>query len=128
MTTLTRRLFMLGAAVLLFVGVYQVAQAAYIHVKAQFAQFLLRKSWERTMAGAKAVKPWPWADTWPVARLEVPRLGVDQLVLADASGEAMAFGPGHLSNTAAPGAPGNTMPTGHRGYALSLPSASALGR
>jgi hypothetical protein len=22
---------------------------------------------------------WPWADTWPVARLVVPRLGVDQM-------------------------------------------------
>lgn len=42
------------------------------------------------------MKPWPWADSWPIGRLRQPRLGVDLIVLEGASGEALAFGPGRL--------------------------------
>ncbi len=42
------------------------------------------------------VKPWPWADTHPVARLIAPAQDADVLVLAGASGRTLAFGPGHL--------------------------------
>jgi sortase A len=102
------------AGLLILAGLWQIAQGAYIHAKAQYAQFLMRKSWDRTIAGAKQVKPWPWADTWPVARLEVPRLGIDQFVLAGASGRTLAFGPGHLSGSPLPGERGNTVFSGHR--------------
>ncbi len=68
----------------------------------------------QSLAGAKEVKPWPWADTWPVGRLEMFRLGVDQFVLAGASGRTLAFGPGHLTGTALPGDSGNTVLSGHR--------------
>lgn len=95
-------------------GLWYFGQGAYIYAKAELAQHLMRKSWEKTLAGAKQVKPWPWADTWPVARLEVPRLGVDQFVLAGASGRTLAFGPGHLSGSPLPGENGNTVFSGHR--------------
>jgi sortase A len=49
-----------------------------------------------------------------VARLRVLRLGVDEIVLAGGHGQAMAFGPGHLSRTAAPGQEGNVVLAGHR--------------
>jgi len=35
-------------------------------------------------------------------------------VLAGASGEALAFGPGHLSQSATPGSEGNSVIAGHR--------------
>ena len=78
------------------------------------AQQLLGRAWDRAQAGAADVRPWPWADTRPVARLTVPRLGVERLVLAGASGRVLAFGPGHHSGTAAPGEPGNMVISGHR--------------
>ena len=109
-----RNILMWIASLLMIAGLWQVSQSAYIYAKAQFAQYLLRKSWDKTVAGATAVKPWPWADTWPVARLEVPRLGIDQFVLDGASGRTLAFGPGHLSGTAGPGELGNTVFSGHR--------------
>ena len=114
MQTIKRNTLLWIAGLLMLAGVWQIAQGAYIHAKAQFAQFLMRKSWDKMLAGAKEVKPWPWADTWPVARLEVPRLGVDQFVLAGASGRTLAFGPGHLTGTALPGGSGNTVLSGHR--------------
>lgn len=108
-----RWLLILGTT-LLALGSWQFGQGVYIHAKALVAQALLRQAWDRTLAGEAHVKPWPWADTWPVARLVVPSLDVDQLVLAGANGRTIAFGPGHVFGTAAPGASGNSVIAGHR--------------
>jgi sortase A len=75
---------------------------------------LLHRAWDRTLAGEAQAKPWPWADTWPVARLKLPAVDADLIVLAGASGQALAFGPGHVSGTAAPGRPGLSIIGGHR--------------
>lgn len=101
-------------ALLLAVGAWQVGEGLWIHAKAWAAQALIARAWTRTVSGEAKVRPWPWADTWPVARLSVPRLGVERYVLAGAHGAALAFGPGHAEGTAAPGAPGNSMIGGHR--------------
>lgn len=77
-------------------GIWMLAEGGYIHAKARVAQILLKAAWTETLDGRQEVKPWPWADTWPVARLSVPRLGIHRIVLAGASGSALAFGPGHL--------------------------------
>ena len=95
-------------------GVWQIGLASYIHAKAILAQFLLETAWSETLKSHKEVKPWPWADTWPVSRLTVPRLGIDRIVLAGASGSSLAFGPGHLFGTARPGENGNVVIAGHR--------------
>ena len=50
-------------------GLWQLGTAGTIHAKAWFAQVLLTRAWADTLAGAAAVRPWPWADTHPVARL-----------------------------------------------------------
>ena len=91
-----------------------LAAGGKIYLKAQLAQLLLRRAWAETQATGRPVKPWSWADTWPVARLSVPRHDVDLIVLAGASGRTLAFGPGHVDGSAAPGTPGNTVVTGHR--------------
>ncbi len=95
-------------------GVLLLSQGGWIYLKARFAQVLLHRAWARTLAGERAVKPWPWADTWPVARLRVPAAGADAIVLAGASGRTLAFGPGHLDGSAAPGARGNCVFSAHR--------------
>lgn len=104
------------AALLIAISAVPFAGAGWIHAKAVLAQVLLERSWQARLNGAEegAAKPWPWADTAPVARLQVPRLGVDQIVLAGASGRSLAFGPGHLTGTALPGERGNSVITGHR--------------
>jgi sortase A len=102
------------AVTLLALGSWQFGTGIYIHAKALLAQALLRHAWDRTLAGETHVKAWPWADTWPVARLVVPSLDVDQLVLAGANGRTIAFGPGHVFATPAPGETGNSVIAGHR--------------
>ena len=76
----------LTAAVFLF-------DALWIPVKAELAQHLLERAWLRTLAGEPDAKPWPWADTHAVAILEVPRLGLREIVLEGSSGRNLAFGP-----------------------------------
>ena len=97
-----------------FCGLWFIGQGTYIHAKALLAQVLLEAAWLETRHGIKEVKPWPWADTWPVSRLSVPSLGVSRIVLAGASGQSLAFGPGHLFSSAEPGEQGNVIIAGHR--------------
>jgi sortase A len=104
----------LCAALLLLAAVGFTGQGLWIYAKATLAQILLRRAWAQTVSGAGAVRPWPWADTWPVARLSVPRLGIDLIVLSGASGRTMAFCPGHVDGTRFPGEAGNSAITGHR--------------
>ncbi|WP_428609786.1 class GN sortase [Sedimenticola sp.] len=96
------------------VGTWQIAEGGYIKAKAWLAQQLLQSAWDTTLTGGERTYPWPWADTWPVARLRVKRLGIDQIVLSGASGRNLAFGPGHIAGTAAPGESGNVVLSGHR--------------
>jgi sortase A len=88
--------------------------AGYIHAKACVAQMLLDRAWTRAQATGNAVKPWPWADTTPLAKLEVPRLDVSEIVLRGDSGRTLAFGPAWNEGTALPGARGTTVISGHR--------------
>lgn len=110
-----RSKLLVGAvAVLAVIGLWELGHGAWIHAKARLAQLLLQRAWERTLRGEAAAKPWPWADTWPVARLRVPAHGVDLIVLSGVSGRTLAFGPGHAPDSALPGEPGTEIVTGHR--------------
>lgn len=100
---------------LLFLAAFAFGiSAVWIPAKAELAQFLLRRCWAQTLDGKQHVKPWPWADTWPLARLRMEQHGVDLIVLAGASGRTLAFGPGHLDGTPRPGQGGNIVLSGHR--------------
>lgn len=110
------RQFLLRAAItgLLLTGAALGAQGGWIYGKAKLAQLLLEMSWRGALAGRGEVKPWPWADTHPIARLQLERDGSHIIVLAGASGRTMAFGPGHMDGTAMPGDRGNCVITAHR--------------
>jgi sortase A len=99
---------------LVLVGLWQTSSGVWIYVKAQLAQVLLQRAWAGTLAGQQDVKPWPWADTWPIARLVVPSLGIDQIVLEGAYGRTLAFGPGRLESHTSAREVGTMILTGHR--------------
>jgi sortase A len=101
-------------ACVLCLGFWQLGQGAYIPAKAWLAQELMQRAWNRAGQGAQQPAPWPWADTWPVARLSAMAGDVDLIVLEGGSGRTLAFGPGHLSASAMPGAQGNAVIAGHR--------------
>jgi sortase A len=103
-----------AVAALLALGFWQLGQGAYIPAKAWLAQELMQRAWLRVTAGEDRAAPWPWADTWPIARLTAKSHGVDLIVLAGGSGRTLAFGPGHLGASATPGHIGNAIIAGHR--------------
>jgi len=49
-----------------------------------------------------------------VARLIIPRLGIDEIVLEGVDGNALNAGPGHLPGSAFPGERGNSVISAHR--------------
>lgn len=79
---------------LLLAAVWQLGSAGWIHAKAGLGQWLLERAWLRTLDREAAVEPWPGAVSHPVARLLMPRLSVDQLVLEGLDSPVMAWGPG----------------------------------
>jgi sortase A len=102
------------AAIAALSGLVLVGQGAWIHAKAVLAQILLERAFAQTVATGAPVKPWSWADTWPVARVTLPRIGKSAIVLAGSSGQALAFGPGHLERTPEPGEAGTAVYAAHR--------------
>lgn len=87
--------------------------ALWIPAKAELAQHLLERAWLRTLAGESDAKPWPWADTRAIAILEVPRLGLREIVLEGSSGRNLAFGP-TLVNTSQLEHSSDRILSGHR--------------
>ena len=98
----------------LALGLWQVGTVGMFHAKAWLAEQLIERAWVQTLKGDAKVRPWPWADTWPVAEMSVPRLGIRQIILSGDSGRVLAFGPGQTVNSAAPGEPGLSMISAHR--------------
>jgi len=102
------------ALALILAGVVLFGRGIYIHAKASLAQVLLERAFTEAVASGHPVKPWAWADTWPVARIEITRLGASAIVLAGISGQALAFGPGHLEQTPDAGERGVAVYSAHR--------------
>ena len=99
------------SAALLIVALGCWTAGSWIHIKAELAQYLIKRSWSLTAPG-DSKEPWPWADTWPVARMTYEEH--DLIILEGAHGSALAFGPGLVSGTASPGEVGMSVVAGHR--------------
>ncbi len=91
-----------------------LGKSSWITLKAEVAQVLLDRAFQRALVSGEAEKAWGWSDTWPVAEIRVPRLGARSIVLNGASGEALAFGPALLNETARPGERGTAVIAAHR--------------
>ncbi len=96
-------------------GLWQIADGFFVHTKAWLAQALVERAWELNRTrGAASARPWRWADTAPVARLDFVRQRATRIVLAGDSGRVLAFGPGHRHGSPLPGRGGNSVVSGHR--------------
>ena len=83
----------------LFIASISFAQGGYLLAKAHFAQYLLERAWHQQVVDFEpktpiSVKPWPWADIYPVAKISFDRFNIEHVVLNNDSGQALAFGPG----------------------------------
>lgn len=96
----------------LLLGLYQFSGGLYIFAKAELAQYLIAQAWYKNLESAQLHKPWPWADTHPIAELIIK--DEKWYVLAGANGRNLAFAPTHVSSTPEPGETGNSVIIGHR--------------
>jgi len=80
------------------VALWQLGQGVYMQAKAQLAQYLIAQAWQLNVeqGGGKQIKPWFYADTWPIAKLTVPKLNIEEHILWNASGRNLAFGAAHF--------------------------------
>ena len=106
-------------ALLLAFGSGLIVDSGYIYAKAKLAQQFIEDAWEETLEKAKEgvqekVKPWSWADTWPVARMQMAKHNIDLYVLNGTTGNSLAFGPGYMNGSSQPGYPGAMVIGGHR--------------
>jgi sortase A len=100
--------------VVLITGACLTGRALYMHAKAELAGVLIRRAWETGCQSGKPGSPWPWADTHPIARMQIPRIGYDEIVLEGATPRTLAFGPARLLSSAKAGEAGNLVLAGHR--------------
>jgi len=91
-----------------------IGQSGFMYGKAMLSQVLLQQAWNKTLNGAGNARPWAWADTWPVAKISAPRLAKSNIILAEAGGESLAFGPALLSDGALPGAGKQALIAAHK--------------
>ena len=98
----------------LILGGALLGQGSYLDAKAWLAQVLIAKSWSKQTASSESAKPWPWMDAHVIAKLSFPKQQQVRFVMNSSSGQALAFGPGHLENTALPTGDGHSMIAGHR--------------
>lgn len=102
------------AKALLSGGIILLCKGLYMDAKAIAAQSLIAFSWQQQVAASPPPKPWWWADTKAIAKLEFLHKNRRLFVMQDASGESLAFGPGHLINSAGISTSGHVMIAGHR--------------
>ncbi|HVY90533.1 MAG TPA: class GN sortase, partial [Hyphomonadaceae bacterium] len=104
----------LSALAIMVAGALIAAQALFIPAKAQVAQVLMDKAWERQLSTGDPARPWPWADFTPAAKLVFPAQHKTVLALSDAAGESLAFGPSLMAASAEPGQRGVAVFAAHR--------------
>jgi sortase A len=104
----------LASALLITLSLFLFGNSIYIYAKAEVAQVLLERAFSQTLITGKPIKAWGWADTHPVAKIRIDRIGAEAIVLQGASGEALAFGPALLNETSRPGTRGTSVMAAHR--------------
>lgn len=95
-------------------AVAMLGKSSWIMLKAEVSQVLLARAFTQTVATGTPVRPWSWADTWPVAEIRIPRLAASAIVLNGATPESLAFGPAHVTETPEPGERGTSVISAHR--------------
>jgi LPXTG-site transpeptidase (sortase) family protein len=121
-------LFLLGAALLLHVG--------STYARGAFARSDARAAWERAEA-RRAVRDARRIDVSgagelvrrgaPVARLLVPSIDLDEVVVEGVGDDELNAGPGHLPGSALPGETGNAVISAHRDRHFSTLGDVAIG-
>ncbi|HJU90658.1 MAG TPA: class D sortase [Gemmatimonadaceae bacterium] len=111
-----------AGALLFGVGVALVLYTGTTWASGALARDRARSEWEATLARARVqairatlgVRNTPTARGAPVARLVIPRIGLDEIVVEGVGDRELNAGPGHLPGSVLPGQSGNAILSAHR--------------
>lgn len=118
----------LTATALLIVGGLLCIQASWLPAKAWLSQQLIHHSWQQSMTSLRnyknsqqnnikhkvKIKPWPWADTFPIAELIFQRLNKSIVVLNGGDPTTLAFSAGAIAPFNQPSVTKPFVVAGHR--------------
>ena len=93
-----RKLFIAFGCCLVLIGIFGIAKASFMPIKAIIGQHYLEVAWIESLKNNKLSKPWRSADFFMVGELKVPRLKITRVILNSVSGEAMSWGIGLVTN------------------------------
>jgi sortase A len=108
---------------LVVAGAGLVAWAGNAYARGWLAQDRARSEWEQRVARSEVERGRAMAngsahvesvEGAPVARLVIPKIALDDIVLEGVTPAALNGGPGHLPGSALPGAEGNSVISAHR--------------
>lgn len=82
---------------LLVTGSLLCLHASWLPVKGWLSQKLISYSWHQTIDSQQKIKPWQWADTYPIAELSFERLNKSIVVLNGGDPTTLAFSAGAIA-------------------------------
>lgn len=112
-------LFILGSLCCLF-GFFQVLSNMMVPLKAFMSVKLINHAWAQTKDHSYDVKPWPWIDSVPMAKLYFPDFDKEYVVMKGVTGSVLAFTPGWHEQTSMPGKAGVSLIAAHRDTHFSI--------
>lgn len=71
--------------------------ASWLPAKAWLSEKLIHYSWQQSINLQQKIKPWPWADTYPIAKLSFERLNKRVVVLNGGDPTTLAFSAGAIA-------------------------------
>lgn len=110
----------IGVVILLFafyevVGTTAITKRHQATLQREFGEILAAQAEPPAGTPNRPVAPLPTpTPEAPIARLRIPKIGLDVIVVEGVSRSALAKGPGHYPRTADPGARGPSAIAGHR--------------
>jgi sortase A len=93
-----KKLFIALGCCLVLLGIFGIAKASFMPIKAIIGQHYLEVAWTESLKNNRLSKPWRSADFYMVGELKVPRLKITRIILNSVSGEAMSWGIGLVTN------------------------------
>ena len=109
-----RKLFITLGCGLIILGLFGIAKASLMPIKAIIGQHYLEVAWKDSLKSNKLSKPWKSADFYMIGELTVPKLKISRVILNSVSGEALAWSIGRVNNVGYSSIRGPIILAGHR--------------
>jgi len=93
-----RKIFITLGCGLIILGLFGIAKASIMPIKAIIGQHYLEVAWKESLKNNKLSKPWKSADFYMIGELIVPKLKISRVILNSVSGEALAWSIGRVTN------------------------------